>query len=153
MLFDDAAGPHKHLLVVAGKEGRLYLLDRDALGKYKTDADDIVQSIKLPAAYGAAAYWNGHVFYTDTKFITRDFALEHGQLTEKAVTAPIASLAATPTVSSDGSENGIVWVLATKMWKINRLPTSLRCSTRTRRRTWRMNSTTASSGVNGIARE
>ena len=116
VLFDDAAGPHKHLLVVAGKEGRLYLLDRDALGKYKTEADDIVQSIKLPAAYGAAAYWNGHVFYTDTKFITHDFALEHGQLTEKAVTAPMASLAATPTVSSNGSENGIVWVLATKLW-------------------------------------
>jgi hypothetical protein len=116
VLFDDAAGPHKHLLVVAGKEGRLYLLDRDALGKYKTEADDIVQSVKLPAAYGAAAYWNGHVFYTDTKFITHDFALEHGQLTEKAVTAPMASLAATPTVSSNGSENGIVWVLATKLW-------------------------------------
>lgn len=116
VLFDDASGPHKHLLVVAGKEGRLYLIDRDRMGHHQVQADDVVQSIKVPAAYGAAAFWNGHVFYTDYKFITRDLELDRGQLTQKAMTEPMAALAATPAVSSDGSENGIVWVLSTKMW-------------------------------------
>jgi len=116
VLFDDPGGPRKHLLVVAGKEGRLYLLDRDRMGQHGTQSDNIIQSIKLPAAYGAAAYWNGHVFYTDYKFITHDFELDRGKLTQKAVTKPMASLAATPAVSSDGSKNGIVWVLSTKMW-------------------------------------
>jgi hypothetical protein len=116
VLFEDAAGPHKHLLVVAGKEGRLYLIDRDRMGHHQIQADDIVQSLKLPAAYGAAAYWNGHVFYTDYKFITHDFALDRGQLIQKAVTEPMSALAATPTVSSDGKKNGIIWVLSTKSW-------------------------------------
>ena len=31
-------------------------------------------------------------------------------------TAPMAALGAAPAVSSNGSENGIVWVLATKLW-------------------------------------
>ena len=116
VLFEDPKGPHQHLLVVAGKQGRLYLIDRDRMGQHQLQSDDVVQSIKLPAAYGAAAYWNRHVFYTDYKFITHDFELDRGQLTQKAVTEPMASLAATPAVSSDGSENGIVWVLSTKMW-------------------------------------
>ena len=116
VLFENPSRPHKHLLVVAGKQGRLYLIDRDRMGQHGMQSDNVIQSIKLPAAYGAAAYWNGHVFYTDYKFITHDFELNRGQLTQKSVTESMASLAATPAVSSEGSKNGIVWVLSTKMW-------------------------------------
>src|ERR1019366_7878556 len=47
-LLPDAAGSaaHPHLMVGAGKEGRIYLLDRDNLGKLHSGSDaQIVKSI------------------------------------------------------------------------------------------------------------
>jgi hypothetical protein len=47
VLLPAQAGTHPHLLVVAGKEGKLYLLDRDKLGKFQEGSDSqIVQSVK-----------------------------------------------------------------------------------------------------------
>ena len=42
VLVPAQAGAHPHLLVVTGKEGKLYLLDRDRLGKFHEGADSQV---------------------------------------------------------------------------------------------------------------
>ena len=45
VLLPMQAGANPHLLVIAGKEGKLYLLDRDKLGKFQEGSDSqIVQS-------------------------------------------------------------------------------------------------------------
>jgi hypothetical protein len=117
VLLQLQAGTHPHLLVVAGKEGKLYLLDRDKLGKFQEGSDSqIVQSIKVTDAYGAAAYWNGHIFFTDRSYTTRDFTIENGLLVAKRVTARMSSPAATPIVSADGTKDAILWVVSTKEW-------------------------------------
>jgi hypothetical protein len=117
VLLGPQTGPHPHLLVIAGKEGKLYLLDRDHLGKFHEGSDpQVLQSIKTKDAYGAAAYWNNNVYFTDRSDITRQFALLNGLLTEKAATAPMPSPAATPIVSADGTSNAILWVASTKEW-------------------------------------
>ncbi len=118
VLLPAQAGAHPHLLVVAGKEGKLYLLDRDKLGKFQEGSDSqIVQSIKgIKDAYGAASYWNGHIFFTDRSDATRDFAIEKGLLVAKGVTARMSSPAATPIISADGTKNAILWVVSTKEW-------------------------------------
>ena len=67
-------------------------------------------------AYGAAAYWNGHIFFTDRSDTTRDFTIENGQLVAKRVTARMPSPAATPIVSADGTKDAILWVVSTKEW-------------------------------------
>jgi hypothetical protein len=57
VLLPAQAGQHPHLLVIAGKEGKLYLLDRDKLGKFQEGSDSqIVQSVSgVKDAYGATA--------------------------------------------------------------------------------------------------
>jgi outer membrane protein assembly factor BamB len=110
------AGAHPHLLVISGKEGKLYLLDRDKMGKFHEGSDtQIVQAIKVKDAYGAAAYWHSHIFFTDRSDTTRDFILK-GQLVLNGVTSRMASPAATPIVSADGTKNAILWVVSTKEW-------------------------------------
>ena len=118
VLLPAQAGAHPHLLVVAGKEGKLYLLDRDNLGKFQEGSDSqIVQSVKgVKDAYGAAAYWNGHIFFTDRSDTTRDFTIENGLLVAKGVTARMSSPGATPIVSADGTKDAILWVVSTKEW-------------------------------------
>jgi len=117
VLLPKQAGVHPHLLVVAGKEGKLYLLDRDKLGKFQEGSDSqIVQTIKVKDAYGAAAYWNGHIFFTDRSDVTRDFTIEDGLLVAKGMTARMSSPGATPIVSADGTKDAILWVVSTKEW-------------------------------------
>lgn len=116
VLLPAQAGAHSHLLVIAGKEGKLYLLDRDKLGKFHEGSDtEIVQAIKVKDAYGAASYWHGHIFFTDRSDTTRDF-IQDGRLVLKGVTNRMPSPAATPIVSADGAKNAILWVVSTKEW-------------------------------------
>ena len=68
VLLPDLAGSltHQRLLVSAGKEGRIYLLDRDRMGRFNPDGDSqIVQSIE--GAVGAGIRRSG-VFQRDLIF-------------------------------------------------------------------------------------
>lgn len=117
VLLPPQPGAHPHMLVITGKEGKLYLLDRDKLGKFHEGSDsDVLQAIKVKDAYGAASYWNGHIFFTDRSDTTRDFTVKDSQLVLKGATARMPSPAATPIVSADGTKNAILWVVSTKEW-------------------------------------
>ena len=45
LLLPDLPGPHPHLLVVAGKEGKIYLINRDNMGHFAPKADHVVQEL------------------------------------------------------------------------------------------------------------
>ena len=93
------------------------LLDRDNLGKFQEGADrQVLQSIKAKDAYGAAAYWNGYVFFTDRSYVTRAFAIRNGLLVATGMTARMSSPGATPIVSADRTKDAILWVVSTKEW-------------------------------------
>ncbi len=63
---------HQQLLVVVSKVGKIYLIDRNNMGKYCstcTSSDtQIVQEIpnELAGMWGAPAYWNGNVYFGGT---------------------------------------------------------------------------------------
>jgi hypothetical protein len=122
VLLPDAAGTggHPHLLIAVGKEGRIYILDRDRLGGFHANDDSqIVQS--LPGAigplYGAPAYFNHTVYFSASNDVLKAFPLTHGQLapTPSSKASLIFSYpGAVPVVSSNGSANGIVWLIEGK---------------------------------------
>jgi len=121
VLLPDQPGPHPHLLVVAGKGAAIYLLDRDHLGNFQAGSDrHAVQAI--PAAlgggyFGAPAYWNRHLYFVGSDDVLKDFALDHGQLKPVAQgTVQFIDPGATPTISANGTRNGIVWALSSKRW-------------------------------------
>ncbi|HYL65014.1 MAG TPA: hypothetical protein VE077_20555 [Candidatus Methylomirabilis sp.] len=65
VLLPDQPGAHRHLLVTAGKEGKIYVIDRDKMGKFEPGDDaHAVQTIAASrGAFGAMAYWNENVFF------------------------------------------------------------------------------------------
>ena len=65
---------------------------------------------------GATAYWDGHIFYTDITYVTRDLGVTNGLLSPKAMTSRMSSLGATPGVSANGTQDAILWVVSTKEW-------------------------------------
>jgi hypothetical protein len=110
-----------HLLLVGGKDGSLYLLDRNRLGKYHAgDNSHAVQVIRFRGGiYAAPSFWNGHVFVLPSSEPLHDFSLEHGRLnveTVKKGTQRFANAGANPVVSSNGTRDGIVWLVESKTW-------------------------------------
>ena len=122
LLLPDQPGPHPHLLMVGGKGASLYVIDRDRMGKYHAGDDShAVQVLRIGSGiYSAPAYWNQHVYIFAADDVLKDFAVEHGQLSSLPVARGNTTFidpGATPTVSANGSLNGIVWVLRSKGWR------------------------------------
>ncbi len=124
LLVPDQPGPHPHLVISAGKEGRIYVVDRDNMGHYHSgDDSQIVQSIPNALGVGtedmsfsSPAYWNGFVYFAGANGDNlKAYQLTNGQLS----TTPVRSATtygfhgATPAVSANGTTNGIVWTIET----------------------------------------
>ena len=85
-------------------------------GYRRTDNRQIVQTLHEcgTGSFGAPAYWNGHVYYLCREDVLKDFALVNGNLSLKNKADPdsvFAGTGATPTISANGTKDGIVWVL------------------------------------------
>ena len=119
LLLPDSAGTpeHPHLLVTGGKEGRIYVLDRDRMGRFQPGADSqIVQS--LPGAvgrmFGIPAYFNNTVYFAGANDALKAFPIVNGLLADKPSSQSAGSfpyLGSVPGISANGSRDGIVWTI------------------------------------------
>ncbi|MGA8507822.1 MAG: Ig-like domain-containing protein, partial [Candidatus Sulfotelmatobacter sp.] len=124
-----AGSAHQHLLVQMGKEGTIYLVDRDQMGGYCSTCVDIdtqiVQEINNASIgiWGSPAYWNGNVYWSSnddindvgSNLMAFSFNAGNSGLLSTAPTSQSSSVfgfgTGTPVVSSNGDSNGIVWLL------------------------------------------
>ena len=119
ILLPDSVGSaaHRHLLTSAGKEGRIYVLDRDNLGHYNpTDDSQIVQSLNgaIGALFGSPAYFNNTVYFSGVNDALKAFPISGAQLAASPSSRSAETFGypgSVPSISADGSSNGIVWVL------------------------------------------
>lgn len=118
LLPDEAGGgDHPHLMVGAGKEGRIYVLDRDNLGKWQAGSDSqIVQSLPraISSLFGNPAYFNGAVYFCGSGDNLKAFSIVNGSLSTSPVSRSPESFGfpgCVPAISANGKSNGIVWVL------------------------------------------
>jgi chitodextrinase len=121
ILLPDQPGPHPHLLVSAGKNGTIYVVDRDNMGRFNA-VDRNVQTLAnvfpfgtpLPGNYSSPVYFNGNVYFAPVADVVQMFKLTNGLLstsststTAQAFAYPGASLA----ISSNGNTAGILWAV------------------------------------------
>ena len=124
LLPDLGSGAHPRLLVQAGKEGKVYLVDRDNMGKMCLSGciggdPQIVQ--ELPGAVGgmwaSPTYWNGSVYFGGNGDSIKAFSFNaggSGKLSTSATSSTSKTFGfpgASPSVSSSGNTNGILWAL------------------------------------------
>ncbi len=106
-----------NLLVACGKQGTVYVLNRDNLGHFQSGSDSqIVQSLTnlLKASFDTPAYWNGRVYYAGVNNPVEAFAMTNGLLSSSPVSVSAVAFGfpgATPSISANGATNGIVWVI------------------------------------------
>jgi hypothetical protein len=117
LLLPASAGSSSHpsLLVGAGKEGAIYLIDRNNMGKFSSSADNTVQ--ELPAgtiggSFDTPAYFNGAIYYVGSGDNARAFSIANAALSINPTSQSSDSYGfpgSTPSISANGSTNGIVW--------------------------------------------
>jgi hypothetical protein len=124
LLLPDQPGGHPHLMVSAGKNNTIYLVDRDSMGRYSgtTSDNQIVQSLTNvfpfgtpePGNYSSPVYFNGTVYFGPIADNIQAFPLSNGLLRTTALTRsadvfkyPGAALA----ISAVGTSDGILWAI------------------------------------------
>ena len=117
LLLPDQPGSHPHLALAAGKEGTVYVLDRDNMGKHcaSCTAGDtqIVQELQQVAKQtGCLVYWNGMVYTTGAGYPIMGWGLSDGVLSSTPVVqTPAQAGGHSPIITSAGTANGILWQL------------------------------------------
>ena len=114
----DANGATKHLAVGSGKDAKIYVLDRDNMGKFNAGGDSIYQEITGALAsegeYAKPSYFNNTVYYGAVGDNLKAFPISSARL----ATTPASHSATqfgypgtTPSISANGAMNGIVWAV------------------------------------------
>ena len=128
LMLPNQPGTYPHLLVQIGKEGRILVLNRDALGGYvpggnsNTNAVQDINGALGGGLWSTPAYWNGNVYIWGENDVLKMFPITNGVLASGAsAQASVSSTfpGATPVVSSNGTQNGIVWALVTDLYNSN----------------------------------
>ena len=115
VLLPDQAGTYAHVLISSSKQGIIYSVNRDGMGKYNAARNQNIQSLaglSTHGLFGSPAYWNGSVYFAAWNDYLRAFQVTNGtvaQTSHSSVT--LAFPGATPSVSSNGTSNGIVWII------------------------------------------
>ncbi len=125
VLLIPTEGSNPDELVEAGKLGTIYVVDRDQMTTgnlhYCTTCTSIDTQIlqELPGAVGgmwaSPAYWNSNVYFWGQSDVLKQFSVTNGVVSSSPVfsnTVNIGGHGTTPTISSNGTANGILWALA-----------------------------------------
>ena len=113
----DGSGHTWHLAVGAGKDSNLYLVNRDNMGKFNSGSNNIYQELggALPGGVWAMpAYFNNTVYYGSVGSPIQAFTFTNAKLSTSATAQTPNSFGypgATPSVSANGTSNGIVWAV------------------------------------------
>jgi hypothetical protein len=112
----SGSAAHPDLLEVAGKEGKVYLLDQNNLGKFGTTTDAAVQEIANGApggSYGTPAVFDGSVYGISNFGHALRYVVSNATMTLSPQQSPDAFglEGASPSISSNGATGGIVWAV------------------------------------------
>jgi outer membrane protein assembly factor BamB len=111
----DAGGSVRHLAIGAGKDGNLYVVNRDSMGRFTAGTNNIWQQLSGVLGAGiwsSPAYFNGTVYYGPVNGPLSAFALHAALLGAAPTAASPGSFTypgTSPVVSANGTSNAIVW--------------------------------------------
>jgi hypothetical protein len=118
LVLPDQPGLYQHELVAGGKQGTLYLINRDEPGQFNANTDSAIQSIPGAVASemaGVPSYWNSSVYVGGDVDYIKQYSLVNGLLTQQPVsqTAVLFGGAgpASTSITANGNSSGILWAI------------------------------------------
>jgi hypothetical protein len=122
LLPDQTAPGITHLMFCGGKDGKIYLMNRDSLGRYQNANGGVVQYFKLSGDNTGNGFRSTPAFFNSTLYGAgvNDplMAVSFNPGMQQFATTPAfksaekyADHGTTPSVSAQGATNGIVWTI------------------------------------------
>jgi len=111
----DANGTLRHLAVGAGKDGNIYVVNRDNMGKFTSVGNNIWQEldgVMNGGVFSSPAYFNNNIYYSPQGGSLQGFALTNAMLSSaptSQTTTQFTYPGTFPVVSANGTANAIVW--------------------------------------------
>jgi outer membrane protein assembly factor BamB len=114
----DISGKMWQLAVGAGKDKRIYVVNRSSMGKFNAQGDNAIYQ-KIDGALAGAefampAYFNNIVYFGAVGDSLKAFPIANAKLADSPVSMSSAKFAypgTTPSISANGTSNGIVWAV------------------------------------------
>jgi hypothetical protein len=136
VLLPDQTSAPTHLLVEIGKEGIVYLIDRDNMGQFQAaNNHQIVQSFNASGLWGTPAFWQGGLYTAGAGDNLKLFPFTAGSPGQFTTSASSQSPEvfnfpdASPSISSQGASNGIAWAIDASLYGYAS-PNATNCSQR-----------------------
>src|SRR3984893_15920434 len=117
LILPDQDGPYPHELIASGKQGIVYVLNRDRLGMFSANDSQVLQEVVLEPSvrndvlFCSPAYWNNTVYFAPNASPLVAFPLSGGLLGTPRKTSAIYPGSHSPSISANGNSNGVLWVI------------------------------------------
>jgi len=113
---------YPHELVGGGKDGNIFVVNRDSMGGFNDTSNNVLQTVHTGTQqynniFDTPVYWNGSLYFHSSQDVLRAFswnaAAEGGQQLSTSSTSAGSTVysvhGATPSLSANGTNNGIIW--------------------------------------------
>src|SRR5581483_1388500 len=106
-----------HLAVGAGKDGNIYVVNRDSMGKFNANTNKIYQELNgilSGSVFSMPAYFNNTIYYGAAGDRLKSFSISNAKLPTSPTGQTGNSFGypgATPSISANSTSNGIVWAV------------------------------------------
>jgi protocatechuate 3,4-dioxygenase beta subunit len=121
LLLPDQDGAHPHELVASGKQGFVYVLNRDDMGMYQASDSGALQEFPvIPGTtpnnitelmFSSPAFWNNMLYYAPDFETPTAFPVSGG-VVGTPLPSPGLSSAHSPSVSANGNTDGVLWIIS-----------------------------------------
>jgi hypothetical protein len=118
LLVPEVPNVHPSVGILAGKTGSIYVVNPSNLGRHGATSDAVLQRIDNEVPGGVLtniAYFDGAIYFTENGGRLKAFGIKpDGTLTPQVVAESeevFGYPGATPSISANGTSNGIVWVI------------------------------------------
>src|SRR6267378_2087808 len=117
VILPDQDGPYPHELIAGGKQGIVYVLNRDNLGMFSANDSQVLQEVALEPGStsevlsGSPAYWNNTLYFAPHASPFMAFPLSGGLLGTPRKTSASYAGSPSPSISANGNSNGVLWAI------------------------------------------
>jgi len=113
---------YPHELLGGGKDGNIFVVNRDSMGGFNDTTNNVLQTVQTGTQqynniFDTPVYWNGSVYLHCNQDVLRAYSWTAGadagmQLSAQSTSAGANTYSmhgATPSLSANGTSNGIIW--------------------------------------------
>ena len=114
ILVDQPNSPVPHLIVGGGKDGNLFLINRDNMGQFNSSTNNVVQTLEVGYIFTTPVFWQNNLYISggggplqQFSFTATNGLLNAGSQSPTSFNWP----GSTPSLSASGTSNAILWAL------------------------------------------